>query len=378
MARPKVALVGVGSVGGTVAAALHSADKCDLTLVARGESLAALQADGLTVLQPWRGEGAAWNARVPCVDTAATADIGPQDFIIVVTKAHHFPALLDSLLPMVGADTCVVPCMNGIPYWYNYFGAPADPGGAIAPVDPEGRLWSELGPERAMGCVVKTGGRMEAPGVTVASGGGTLEFGEPDGSDSARLAQLVSLFEPGGAIGAMEPRDRPVPFSVVARPVIREAVWDKLVFNVVQRGATWCNVLTTLTQSTNGDAAADPQLRHIHSLVIDEVATICAGLNPPVKLRVTAEKCKCKCSCSLRVFFLNEAFLRCTDFAGMEGSDHKASTLQDLLAGRPFEKDALVTAVQQVAHEAGVPTPYIDFAGALLQGLERNAVLARL
>ena len=79
-----------------------------------------------------------------------------------------------------------------------------------------------------------------------------------------------------------------------------------------------------------------------------------------------------------RVFFLNEAFLRCTDFAGMEGSDHKASTLQDLLAGRPFEKDALVTAVQQVAHEAGVPTPYIDFAGALLQGLERNVVLARL
>ena len=62
----------------------------------------------------------------------------------------------------------------------------------------------------------------------------------------------------------------------------------------------------------------------------------------------------------------------------MEGSDHKASTLQDLLAGRPFEKNALVTAVQQVAHEAGVPTPYIDFAGALLQGLERNVVLARL
>ena len=58
-------------------------------------------------------------------------------------------------------------------------------------------------------------------------------------------------------------------------------------------------MLTTLTQSTNGDAAAAPQLRHIHSLVIDEVATICAGLNPPVKLRVTAEKCKCKCSCQL-------------------------------------------------------------------------------
>ena len=113
---------------------------------------------------------------------------------------------------------------------------------------------------------------------------------------------------------------------------------------------------TTLTQSTNGDAAADPLLRHIHSLMVNEVASICAGLSPPVQLRVTAE----------------------TYLAAMEGSDHKASTLQDLLAGRPFEKDALVTAVQEVARSAGVATPYIDFAGALLQGLERNAVLAKM
>ena len=126
--------------------------------------------------------------------------------------------------------------------------------------------------------------------------------------------------------------------------------WDKLVFNVVG------NVLTTLTQSTNGDASADPQLRHIHSLMVDEVVSLCAGLSPPVQLSVTAEKY----------------------LAAMAGSDHKASTLQDLLAGRPFEKDALVTAVQEVARSAGVATPYIDFAGALLQGLERNAVLAKM
>jgi len=138
--------------------------------------------------------------------------------------------------------------------------------------------------------------------------------------------------------------------KAVKRVVIREAVWDKLVFNVVG------NVLTTLTQSTNGDAAEDPLLRHIHSLMVNEVASICAGLSPPVQLRVTAE----------------------TYLAAMEGSDHKASTLQDLLAGRPFEKDALVTAVQEVARSAGVATPYIDFAGALLQGLERNAVLAKM
>ncbi len=123
-----------------------------------------------------------------------------------------------------------------------------------------------------------------------------------------------------------------------------------LIFNVVG------NVFTTQNQSTNGNAAEDPLLPHIHSLMVDEVASICEGLTPPVQLRVAAEKY----------------------LAAIEGSDHKAGTLQDLLAGRPFEKDALVTAAQEVARSTGVATPYIDFAGTLLQGLERNAVLAKM
>jgi ketopantoate reductase len=43
-----------------------------------------------------------------------------------------------------------------------------------------------------------------------------------------------------------------------------------------------------------------------------------------------------------------------------------------------FEKAALLTAVQDLAHDAGVQTPIIDMVAALLQGLERNAVLSKL
>jgi ketopantoate reductase len=293
MARPKVALVGVGSVGGTIAAALDSCGRCDLTLIARGDSLAALQRDGLVVLQPF--QESEYRCSPPCVSTDATSELGPQDYVFVVTKAHQFPTLLESLLPLCGPHTVVVPCMNGIPYWYNYVKTPADPAGAIAPVDPDGRLWSVLGADRAIGAVVKVGGHLDAPGVTVQGGPGVLEFGEPDGSDSPRLAQLLSLFEPQGAEAELPVEELAVPFSVVKRGVIREAVWDKLVrrtapfqlsrffaksialrtgrppgsnlsevlyqspseqvFNVVG------NVLTTLTQSTNGDVTADPQVR---------------------------------------------------------------------------------------------------------------------
>ena len=59
--------------------------------------------------------------------------------------------------------------------------------------------------------------------MSVKSGpGGALEFGEPDGSDSRRLAALLALFD----VGEMADSDRPIDgFSVSSRSVIREAVW---------------------------------------------------------------------------------------------------------------------------------------------------------
>jgi ketopantoate reductase len=49
-----------------------------------------------------------------------------------------------------------------------------------------------------------------------------------------------------------ETPDKPMHLSVTHQPVIRNAVWDKLVFNVVG------NSLQTLARSTCGDLVADP------------------------------------------------------------------------------------------------------------------------
>jgi 2-dehydropantoate 2-reductase len=75
----------------------------------------------------------------------------------------------------------------------------------------------------------------------------TLEFGEPSGAATPRLASLLGLFD--------DAEDKPVPFAVTTRPTIRDALWDKLVYNVVG------NPLQTLTQATCGDLVADPKLR---------------------------------------------------------------------------------------------------------------------
>lgn len=234
--------------------------------------------------------------------------------------------------------------VNGIPWWYNFRSVNGTDPGPLRAIDPEGWLWSELGAARAIGCVVKVGGSTASPGVTVNGGAGSLQFGEPNDSPaSERLTALLALFD--------SPEESPIELTVSAVPNIRNAVWDKLVFNVVG------NVVSTLTQSTNADVASDPQLRKIAGNMVTEVAAICAGLSPPVELTTDT------------AVFLN-------GMAG--GGDHLASTLQDLLAGQPFEKDAIVTAVQEIAAAAGVETPFIDMAGGLLQALERNAVLAKL
>jgi ketopantoate reductase len=152
-ARPRVVLIGVGKVGGvgaTTASVLHHVDNCDLTLVAWEDTLVVMTANDLTVQLPYRGGDAAYRCNPRVVSMDDTDTVGPQDFLFIVTKAHHLPPLLDTLLPLCGHDTSMVPCMNG----NNYTGGSSDLAGFVAPIDPDGRLWSELGVARAISSVL--------------------------------------------------------------------------------------------------------------------------------------------------------------------------------------------------------------------------------
>lgn len=340
--RPRVAVLGVGAVGGCVAAVLEHAGHCDVTLVARGATLAALVENGLTV-HMFDEDAPPFTCHPRCVSVDDTASAGEQDFVLLCTKAHQLPPLVDKLLPLFGEHTVLVPVMNGIPFWHS-FGLRGVTDAPVLAVDPGGRLHAELGAARAIGCVVRVGGSVLAPGIIKMAGNQpALEFGEPDGRlDSPRLCDLMGLF-------ADEAPDKPIDFLVSEKPVIRNGVWDKLVFNVVG------NSLQTLTQATAGDLVGDPALLQVCRGMVAEMFTIGAAIG--IEFTVTIKQ-------------MVEGFNKF--------SSAKASTLQDLEAGRPFEKDAIMTAVQQIAAEAGVSIPLIDMAAALLAGLERNAVLSKL
>ena len=109
----KICIFGAGAIGGNVAARLASGG-ADVSVVARGEHLAAIRQNGLTLELPERSI----NQKVKA--SADTKELGPQDVVIVSVKAPSLPEVASTIAPLLKSDTPVMFVMNGIPWWYFY------------------------------------------------------------------------------------------------------------------------------------------------------------------------------------------------------------------------------------------------------------------
>ena len=107
----KSAIVGAGAVGAYLAALMTRAGE-DVTLIARGATLAAIAEHGVRVESTEGG----FEARPVVVESYAAP--GPVDVIFLAVKAHSLPAIAPKLAPLVGPETTVVSMQNGIPWWY--------------------------------------------------------------------------------------------------------------------------------------------------------------------------------------------------------------------------------------------------------------------
>ncbi|SNS15146.1 Ketopantoate reductase PanE/ApbA [Noviherbaspirillum humi] len=104
----KIAIAGMGAVGALMAARLAQVG-ADVSALARGATLAALQAHGVRVRQ----EGGV--AQAPLRAAADAAALGIQDAVIVAVKATAMRELAPQLAPLIGPHTMVVSAMNGVP-----------------------------------------------------------------------------------------------------------------------------------------------------------------------------------------------------------------------------------------------------------------------
>ena len=320
----KICIYGAGAIGGYLGVQLSRAGH-EVSLIARGRNLEAMKAKGMRLLIG----GEALEARPFCTDDPAEA--GPQDYVIVTLKAHQALEVADRFAPLLGPDTAVVTAMNGVPWWYFHKHAGPLENCWLESVDPGGRQWRLIGPDRAIGCVVYPATELVEPGVVKHVSGDKFTLGEPDGSVSERCQRLQEALTGAG-------------FQAPIRSNIRDDIWKKLWGNLC------FNPISALTGATLDIVATDPGTRALARTMMIEARSL--GEKLGVEFRIDLEK---------RI-----------DGAAAVGA-HKTSMLQDLEKGRALEIDALVTAVQELGRLTETPTPYLDAVLALIQ--QRGQVL---
>ena len=320
----KIAIVGVGAIGGYVGTKLALAGE-DLTFIARGANLEALRRHGIRLVT---GDNEEAVPQVKATDDCAAA--GPQDVIILAMKAHQVEAVAPEVPKMFGPDTVVVPMQNGIPYWYFHRYPGKLEGTRVKSVDPSGLIGEHIPCERIIGCVVYPAAELISPGVIKHVEGNRFPVGEPAGTASTRVERISKCFIRAG----------------LQAPVledIRAEIWLKLWGNLT------FNPISALSRATLADICQYPPSRAVAAAMMAEAQIIANKLG--VSFRVSLEK---RISGAERV------------------GHHKTSMLQDVESARTLEIDALLGSVVELARLTETPTPHCDTVYALTKLLAKT------
>lgn len=322
----KVCIVGAGAIGGIMAARLANAGH-DVSAIARGAHLQAIQKNGLTL----RTTGEEFTARITASDEAS--DLGSQDFVIVTVKAPALPGIAPSLTPLLHPDTIVVTAMNGVPWWFCHALTGPLAGRSLTSTDPNGLLGETLPRERLLGCVVHAGASVPEPGIINHAAGNLFIVGDASRRLSTPASELADAISGAGLDGR-------------ATDDIHGEIWMKLIGNMGM------GPICALTGATLAGLANDNNVRPIAAAMMQEAMDVGDALGLPMSMSVEAR----------------------IDL-GAELGEFKPSILQDLERGRPLEIDAMVTVVAEMGEIAGVQTPTINTVLALLRGRARHAGL---
>ncbi len=320
----KVCIYGAGAIGGWIGAHLAQTGH-EVSVVARGANLEALQKNGLQCVQMQAADATfKVNVRV----SAQPVDLGPQELVIVAVKAPAMADVAQGMAPLLGPNTMVMTAMNGVPWWFfQGFGGTLQ-GTTLNTIDPEGRIAKAIPAHHVVGCVVHASCSMDAPGVVRHHFGQGLILGEPaeqNGQVSERVQQLVAHLQAAG-------------FNASASAQIQKDVWYKLWGNMT------VNPISAITGATTDLILKDDLVRDLMSKVMLEAKAIGEKIGIPI-----AQTPEDRHAVTLKL----GAF--------------KTSMLQDVEAEKTVELDALVSGVRELGQLTGVSTPYID---ALL-GLSR-------
>jgi 2-dehydropantoate 2-reductase len=288
----KIAVIGAGGVGGAFGAALAKAG-ADVTFVARGAHLAAMQKNGLRITGG-RGE----THILPTQATDRPEAIGPVDYVLFCVKLWDVESAGEAIRPLVGPDTAVIPFQNGI--------------------DAHERLQAILGPRAVMGGVAQISATITEPGVVRQTGTFMrLVFGEIDGGHSARGSAFLDLCKKAG-------------FDATHSERILTDLWLKFILLATNSG------MTAATRLPFGKLRDDPDILSLFEAGFAEAAALGRAKGVVLPDDVVA-----KCIAATKAFPV----------------DMMASMAHDLIRAGRIELPWLSGKVVALGKELGIPTP---------------------
>jgi 2-dehydropantoate 2-reductase len=318
----RIAIIGAGAIGGLLAGRLAAAGE-DVTVVVRGAQKEAIARKGLTITGLAEGE-VTTRPRV----AGDIGDAGPQDLIVLGMKAHQVAPVAAQVRAALGPQTLVMTAQNGIPWWYFMKTGGAHEGRRLESVDPGGIVSDNLPVDQVIGSVVYPAAELIEPGHIHFIEGERFSLAEIDQSKTERIAAVSETLTRAG-------------FKAPVSSDLRGEIWTKLWGNLS------FNPISALTGATLAGICRNAEARALAADMMREAQAVGEALG--VRFRISLEK----------------------RIAGAEAvGEHKTSMLQDVLAGRQTEIDALVGSIVELGEIVGVPTPRIRAIHACVKLLE--------
>ncbi|HKK31677.1 MAG TPA: 2-dehydropantoate 2-reductase [Alphaproteobacteria bacterium] len=299
MASPRIVVVGAGGVGGPFGTAL-ALGGADVTFIARGDHLKAIQDQGLRI------DGARGSFLLqPAQATDDPESVGPADYVIFTPKLWDVETTGAFIKPLVGRDTAVIPIQNGI-----------DAAERLAPILGEGRV---MGGVAVINAVIDGPGRIRQMGSFQ-----HFTFGELDGSITPRAERLKAVCDSSG-------------LDATLSDDITKALWEKFVFLV------GVSSLTGATRQWTGVSRNDPDLRQVLRNVMAEVTAVGQACGVALADDTPEQK---------------------LGLIDSQDGRSISSMAVDLLRGNKLELPWLAGKVVELGKEKGVPTPttYVLFS----------------
>ena len=293
----KIAVFGIGGVGGIVGGALAKVH-ADTYFYVRGENLKAILRDGLRVQSVLLGD---FTVRPKLASDKAT-ELGIMDAIILSCKGNGLNAACEAIAPMVDSRTVVIPLLNGV-------------------------IVSDIMEPLLPPCILADGAirvfsHLEKPGHIVHSGGASsIVFGMKDGTRPAAFEEIAAICNKAG---------------------VKTTLSDTILLESWAKYAIMCGNSTVFCyyDGPAGKVRENPDHKTVLRAVEEELIAVAAakGVTLPAD---TADR------------FVD-------DFAKMP-PDTMTSLYRDLSSGKPSnetELDLIIGRMVALGRETGVATPY--------------------